>query len=454
MIEAGDCQCQLVSIDCLDAIRCLAADPTEEIYVGIVTRSVTKQLVVVQDEPMGDVMPDAPVGKASQFLAIKVWRKWLAKNEIPKGLINRPDAFLNGTLYSHCRDNDLNGRGCFIDDFDSEEAYGSMEKQAIDFFKGNRSEEETLAKKRLQSLQNDPFSATALEYLLMHAQISRISLNLRPHVHELYQQHVTTIDHSSKTAKTTTGGILRVGMHLRRGDACRHETTGYELNASPLDSPAQVSGERLCYDTTVYLDALKRIQDLAPDRHIIVHVATDHSGSLLEEIKTNYTAVYESVSWKYLEYSREIFDYFGGKANGGTYIESPDNQNRAILGETGLLDIWHLSHGQVFIGHLGSRFGKFSWIQAVGRHNALVPFFTVDGHSVCCDIDEACGVHAKEVVSMENCIGMYWPESKWGEQNFDPKIYYSTGAFFRTKAAADEKRFREKKMKKDVAAVA
>ena len=58
------------------------------------------------------------------------------------------------------------------------------------------------------------------------------------------------------------------------------------------------------------------------------------------KIKTNYTDMYKSASWKYLEYLREIFDYIAGKVLAGvSYIESPRNKNKTILGETAVLDV-------------------------------------------------------------------------------------------------------------------
>jgi hypothetical protein len=102
----------------------------------------------------------------------------------------------------------------------------------------------------------------------------------------------------------------------------------------------------------------------------------------------------------------------------------------------------HLSFGQVFIGHLGSRFGKLGWLQATARYNSFIPFYTVDGHSVCCDIDEACGLNAKFIVSMENCLATFWPETRYSE-NLDQEEYFVSGAYFRREAAKDEIKWRE-----------
>jgi hypothetical protein len=42
-------------------------------------------------------------------------------------------------------------------------------------------------------------------------------------------------------------------------------------------------------------------------------------------------------------------------------IESSEGTSQATLGETAVADMRHLSHGEVFVGHLGSLFGKVSW---------------------------------------------------------------------------------------------
>jgi hypothetical protein len=80
------------------------------------------------------------------------------------------------------------------------------------------------------------------------------------------------------------------------------------------------------------MDAIYRVIEKVEDRHVVVYLASDHSLSLMDEIKSFYPVVYESASWKYVDYSRSIFDYFGDKIDGGTFIESPDNPNKGVLG--------------------------------------------------------------------------------------------------------------------------
>ena len=86
-------------------------------------------------------------------------------------------------------------------------------------------------------------------------------------------------------------------------------------------------------------------------------------------------------------------------------------------------------------------FGKLAWWQSTAKYHSFVPYFSVDGHSVCCEIDEACGLVAKYVVSMENCLSIFWPDSPY-YNNFDQDAYLSLGAHFRKVAALDEMKFR------------
>lgn len=172
-----------------------------------------------------------------------------------------------------------------------------------------------------------------------------------------------------------------VGLHMRRGDSCNEDSPQlYQKEPSPLDSPAQFGSNRMCYQTDVYLEAIRRIRQLVPNtRPLHVYVATDDAGDVMEEIlhhKTfNKGVEVEVDQWNYLNYSRSHFQYEAES------IEADENENKHILGETAVADLWLLSHGHAFIGHLGSRFGKAAWLLATSRHNTFVPFFTVDGHS-------------------------------------------------------------------------
>jgi len=58
----------------------------------------------------------------------------------------------------------------------------------------------------------------------------------------------------------------------------------------------------------------------------------------------------------------------------------------------------------LYIIPIGSRFGKFGWLLATAKYNTFVPFFTVDGRSYCCEIDENCAEAAIHISSMEHCL--------------------------------------------------
>lgn len=125
------------------------------------------------------------------------------------------------------------------------------------------------------------------------------------------------------------------------------------------------------------MNAVQRIRELVPDdQPIHVYLSTDDADDVIKEIQTRHADVYASVNqWSFLNYSRTHFQY---KAD---FIEDEENEGRPILGETAVADLWLLSHGQAFVGHLGSRFGKVGWLLATSRQARFVPYFSVDGHS-------------------------------------------------------------------------
>jgi hypothetical protein len=439
LITIGECQCDLISLDCLEVIPCLQFGNLRRKFTGVVIRSMMKQMSSKGQE-LDSFLQDSPIGKASQFALTIAWEGWLSNRSIPVGLVNTPDAFVNHTKYPYCRENEIMGRRCFFHDFHSDDVLDKSEKSAVTKFQHVRAETEQEATMMLDTFQRNPFNASVLDYLLTFSHLARITLNMRQHVHSIYANRTVTERGEQANGQ---GQVLRISIHIRRGDACNHKTDGYEVRASPLNSPAQVGALRVCYETSVYMDALQRVLNYFPDRNVVVYLSTDHSQSLMNEIKSNFTTLYESVTWKYLNYPQQIFDYFEGKADDGSFIESTENKYRAILGETAVADLLHLSFGEVFIGHLGSRFGKLGWFLATARMNGFVPYFSVDGHSICCDIDEACGDNSQYIVSMENCLGKFWPSTSY-VRNLDLDVYFTSGAYFRKAAAHDERIFRRR----------
>ena len=172
----------------------------------------------------------------------------------------------------------------------------------------------------------------------------------------------------------------------------------FESQASPLDSIPQHSNYRMCYATSVYISALRRIKEMSNgSRNIHVYLSSDYAGSILDDIKRQFKADFDDITWHYLDYSREMFHYDG-------FIESDENSNKPLIGMASIADLWHLSHGEVYVGHLGSRFSKSSYMLATARANTFVPFYSVDGHSICCQIDEQCANMKPYITSIEDCL--------------------------------------------------
>ena len=438
LIEIGHCSCELVSIDCLHTIECLPDPGTswKNIQEGTIKRRALQKTAIFWDAVIKDDYDWAPLGKSMQATSIKLWREWMLTNHLPLGFFSRNESFVNETFYPFCLQNRLRGRACFFREFGARELFGQLELEAIKRHGKGNDNDVARAKEQLQSLRDNPYNVTSYSYLLHFSHMSRIALNMRDFLIETHNKRLRVI-----RSKDAHSNVLSVSIHVRRGDACQHALSGYSRKASRLDSEAQMSVERLCYDTSVYITALQKVRSLTIGRHIEVYIATDHMTDLLAEIKRDYRPIYDAVTWKYVDYSRTLFNYSQGMTEGENYIEW--SVNMAQLGETAVVDIWHLSHGQVFIGHLGSRFGKLSWWQAIARHNSFVPFFTVDGHSVCCDIDEACGRVSPAIVSMENCLVFARDESEYLN---DPEVYWSEGSMVRFQAADFELKHRRERL--------
>ena len=130
LIQFGDgCRCELNSIDCLDAVACLddsKATNLKKVHAGMVTRSVMKEYAMYWNDALFD-QRGSPIGMATQFLSIGVFREWLGKNKLPRGIWNEGEEhFANGTLYPYCREQNLEGRVCFFHDFWDDEEFGDI----------------------------------------------------------------------------------------------------------------------------------------------------------------------------------------------------------------------------------------------------------------------------------------------------------------------------------------
>ena len=436
-IDNTFCRCDIISVDCLDSISCIPHNNPNHlnalVWIGLETRTAIKETSIVDG---GEAYSDLylPIGKQLQYAAIDTWKAWRSDNVLPEYYHRRiRSIFVNPRWYPDCQKNRTSvnrgstysimyykGTSCFYQGITGEEdsAGTIMEHNAIRWFEHNNnnstlssSEEVSPTKLQIRKIlkaflhdhqSNDSRILSPLGNLLMFGHITRIMFNRRPFLEEIYQAHLTSIavpsssteydtkkagriktttDVSDDTTKNNDVDPFIVGLHMRRGDSCNEDSPQlYQKEPSPLDSPAQFGSNRMCYQTDVYLEAIRRIRQLVPNtRPLHVYVATDDAGDVMEEIlhhKTfNKGVEVEVDQWNYLNYSRSHFQYEAES------IEADENENKHILGETAVADLWLLSHGHAFIGHLGSRFGKAAWLLATSRHNTFVPFFTVDGHS-------------------------------------------------------------------------
>lgn len=155
-----------------------------------------------------------------------------------------------------------------------------------------------------------------------------------------------------------------------------------------------------------------------------MYFSTDHAESVMTEIQRDFVDLYQSMNWYFLDYvSDNTFNYTGS-------IEGDEmsKAQQARLGESAVVDLFHLSHGEVFIGHLGSRFGKVSWLLMTARHDRFIPFFSPDGHSFCCEVDEACGEMKPFITDMENCMTFSHEMAVDIPMNQPPEGYWEVGS--------------------------
>jgi len=449
------CVCDLVSIDCLDSIRCLSQDTRTQQYaaaLGVMTREWIKENATLSNYLVDNYAVD-PIGKGVQYSTVRAWENWIKFNELPKiSGHHHAMTFVNESSYPFCKEHDLRGKRCFFGDSNAKEDLDDFEWEALGNFsqrisnttKRNIQNDVVQFRKRALIEQGQPPVAgdrnkrkgrvPALGYLLSFAHMTRIGFNRQPPIRDAYKKHIERV----VAMAPPTDRVLRVSLHIRRSDSCGdagkgHAMDGYQKKASELDSIAQTTDKRMCYDTGVYMDALLKVQELAKGKpRLDIYLATDHAGSVMDEIRTGYPNAYKDWNWNFLNYSRDIFQYVGE-------IEGPKNsrENQDIQGESAMADLWHLSHGQVFVGHLGSRFGKVSWLLSMARRNAFVPFYTVDGHSFCCEIDEACGKMKPYILSMTNCMTFMHAFLK--KTKAEKEAYWVTGSIARKRTVLQQK---------------
>lgn len=461
------CRCDIISMDCLDTIACMPDlhNPVRRhamAWIGIELRSAIKATSTLRGyiEPI-DTMP---LGKTLQYQTMQTWEGWRQRNVLPKGHHHAPGTiFIKPDLYPACLDDTrmrsgrkrsnikYNGHSCFferlgeaedsantiIEDegrqwFNAEPEGTQQEVRATlyQFFLNHQPKVQNKIRPQPRPRPSESDSSDSddtpeydaqlsnLGHLMLFSHFCRLLFNRRPFLDDIYQDKLTAVQMPGTKNSTIDGDPFIVSVHIRRGDSCGWEGFMHQRReASPLESMAQFGSERLCYRTTVYLGAVRRIRELVPKtRPLHVYLSTDDVGNVMDEILTN-TLVDDIVvdKFHYLNYSRSHFNYF---TNGTTSIEDEENHaKQPILGETAISDLWLLSHGHAFVGHLGSRFGKVSWLLAMARRNTFVPFFSVDGHSFCCEIDESCAL-AKPYISVDNCLTFGHEYSDYSHDNY------------------------------------
>ncbi len=382
-----------------------------------------------------------PLGKHLQYATMGSWRSWRTRNVIHDYNSILPSIFVQPLLYPECRgENDengdpkiiYNGVSCFYKPIKApEESAGTIiEDEAERWYNstitnGKATEnqirniwDEFLQKHQALRSETQPDSEdgfsdssdiaaaeyktdfSALGNLVLYAHIARMGFNRRPFLDQIYKEQLTAVatpNFKNSAEYKRIADPYIVSLHMRRGDSCGiPDPEQYEQDASALDSKAQMGGERKCYRNEVYLRAIARIRELVPkERPLHVYLSTDDVGNVMRDIlKSKYDVSQENSEgsdkqganevssddlgvdkWYFLNITRDHFDV-------DVMVENPTNADKQPkLGESAVTDLWLLSHGNAFVGHLGSRFGKSSWLLATARRNSFIPFFSVDGHS-------------------------------------------------------------------------
>jgi len=489
--SSSPCQCDIVTTDCLGVIACMPGlhDSEREkalAWTGIELRKSMKET----SDILGTVFHEwgLPLGKTLQYNTMDTWINWRSTNILPAGYGPKDDSiFIREEWYPDClvynqKKNRtrirFGGHSCFYRGPAAEEdSAGIIEEDARRWY-DEKSQNGIQTRTKVRTILNNFFEAhqpvsneqqkqahfSPLGDLMLYAHTTRMLFNRRSFLDEIYQEKLTSVVMPrSETGSALRSGIasestvgnnnpFRVALHIRRGDSCGKHMTSisnderaeYESEASLLDSIAQVGSERMCYKTEVYLDKVRRIRQMVPrERPLHVYLATDDVGDIVNEINathgTNVRETYGIDVLHYLDYSREQFDYITPDVL--TIEETNNTANQPFLGETAVSDLWLLSHGDAFVGHKGSRFGKVSWLLAMARRNNFVPFASVDGHSFCCEIDENCGA-MKPFVTVDNCM-------TFGHEYLDlqHEDYWAEGSTLRKRYFLRHMRAKNKKFK-------
>jgi imidazoleglycerol phosphate dehydratase HisB len=236
------CKCELMSVDCLDSIRCIRHDRERNtaIALGVLTRKVIKEAAKFR----GKAFPYAilPLGKATQYATIDSWKYWTKNNVLPERYGASPEAFINHTLYAYCADHKLVGKPCFFHNLVKEEDLDTLEVEALEEYSASLSKDsratiahnvraDVLLFLSRSNTENPRNKLPALGLLMSFAHIARIHYNRQQPVIETYEKHFKTISPPNITLSPGSNR-LRVSMHLRRADSCDHEKNDFLITVS------------------------------------------------------------------------------------------------------------------------------------------------------------------------------------------------------------------------------
>lgn len=118
-IDDGRCQCELLSIDCLNTIECLVTmkDKTPQshvIYQGMVKRTTIKEMANYIDADFSSFASWYPIGKSFQVISQALFREWMKRNQLWKALGNRHEEPIDDKTFDFCVTNSLQGAFLFF----------------------------------------------------------------------------------------------------------------------------------------------------------------------------------------------------------------------------------------------------------------------------------------------------------------------------------------------------
>lgn len=410
---------------CLPESRCLPRLQSERAARCDLAFAAALRRGLRSEAPWGPKSGDnIPLGKRLNYYTIDNWISWTSGGSSQRGgsldsgehgadADERYDTWLTRNFTErgipYCQANGFSYMRCVLRPMNAAEAPDDLSPEECTILQHTRlAEEGTLVNEALRCRpRRDARVGSAcgpMAELTLFTQLARMRLIREVPLIQACDKHCTEIRHRSADEAPgvpATSPRLKVGLHIRRGDSCwfRRDTP------SRLNDPWQASSARYCYETSVYATALEALRNRYPGQLDTVLLSTDEAGlgGLLDDFRTGHSELFRSLNWRYLNFSRKAYD-----APKRSMIEARDNVlykgAKGDMSFSGLADLWHLSHADLFVGHLGSRYGKQAWYMAMGRKGHFVPYVSVDGHTICCTMMESCGPAMDLVHDMHTCL--------------------------------------------------